>query len=46
MYPHGGFRDTEGVFGEAGEDEWMTFFRDQDGSLLALSSRARPAADQ
>jgi predicted enzyme related to lactoylglutathione lyase len=33
------FRDQDGTFGEAGIDEWMTFFRDSEGNLLALSSR-------
>ena len=33
------FRDEEGQFGAAGEEEWMAFFRDPDGNLLALVSR-------
>jgi len=33
------FPDTEGQFGAAGEEEWMAFFRDPDGHLLALVSR-------
>lgn len=37
--PHVIFRDEDGTFGEAGRDEWMTFFRDSEGNLLALSSR-------
>ncbi len=36
------FRDEKGQFGEAGEDEWMTFFRDPDGHLLAFASRTKP----
>ena len=36
------FPDKEGHFGEAGEEEWMTFFRDPDGHLLALASREKP----
>ena len=37
--PHVIFHDEDGTFGEAGRDEWMTFFRDSEGNLLALSSR-------
>ena len=37
--PHVIFRDDEGRFGAAGQEEWMTFFRDPDGNLLALASR-------
>ncbi len=36
------FRDDQGQFGEAGEEEWMAFFRDPDGHLLALASRTKP----
>lgn len=32
-------RDDEGTFGTAGEEEWMAFFRDPDGNLLAIASR-------
>ena len=35
------FRDEQGQFGEAGEEEWMAFFRDPDGNLLALASRKK-----
>ena len=35
------FRDEKGQFGEAGEDEWMAFFRDPDGNLLALAARKK-----
>jgi len=35
------FVDEAGTFGTAGEAEWMTFFRDSEGNLLALSSRER-----
>lgn len=41
--PHRIHRDDQGIFGPAGEEEWMTFFRDSEGNLLALSSRIRPA---
>ena len=33
------FKDEQGQFGKAGEEEWMAFFRDPDGNLLALASR-------
>ncbi len=33
------FKDEQGQFGNAGEEEWMAFFRDPDGNLLALVSR-------
>lgn len=42
--PHVIFRDHAGTFGRAGEEEWMAFFRDPDGNVLALASRARPNA--
>lgn len=40
--PHAIYRDDDGTFGAAGEEEWMAFFRDPNGNLLALASRARP----
>ena len=33
------FRDSKGQFGAPGEEEWMAFFRDPDGNLLALACR-------
>ncbi len=36
------FWDDQGQFGEAGEEEWMAFFRDPDGHLPALASRSKP----
>jgi len=33
------FRDDNGVFGGAGEEEWMAFFSDPSGNTLALASR-------
>ena len=36
------FRDDQGQFGEAGEEEWLAFFRDPDGHLLAFASRTKP----
>jgi methylmalonyl-CoA/ethylmalonyl-CoA epimerase len=35
------FVDEKGTFGNAGEAEWMAFFKDPDGNLLALASRER-----
>jgi methylmalonyl-CoA/ethylmalonyl-CoA epimerase len=32
-------RDDDGVFGPAGQEEWMAFFRDPDGNLLAITAR-------
>lgn len=37
--PHMIFADSEGVFGPAGEEEWMAFFRDPAGNMLALATR-------
>ena len=36
------FRDDQGHFGKAGEEEWMAFFRDPAGHLLAFASRTKP----
>jgi catechol 2,3-dioxygenase-like lactoylglutathione lyase family enzyme len=33
--------DEAGQFGPAGESEWMAFFRDPSGNLLALAARRR-----
>ena len=32
-------RDAKGVFGPPGEEEWMAFFSDPSGNLLALAAR-------
>jgi len=37
--PHLIHRDDAGVFGKAGEDEWMAFFLDPSGNVLALATR-------
>ncbi len=37
--PHLIFRDGTGIFGQAGEEEWMAFFSDPSGNILALASR-------
>ena len=42
--PHLIHRDETGTFGAAGEEEWMTFFRDSEGNLLALSARRAPVS--
>jgi methylmalonyl-CoA/ethylmalonyl-CoA epimerase len=40
--PHVIHTDVDGTFGPAGEQEWMAFFRDTEGNLLAVSSRELP----
>jgi methylmalonyl-CoA/ethylmalonyl-CoA epimerase len=37
--PHMIFRDDNGLFGEAGEEEWMAFFSDPSDNTLAIVSR-------
>ena len=37
--PHMIFRDDGGMFGTAGEEEWMAFFSDPSDNILALASR-------
>ena len=37
--PHMIFRDDAGTFGQAGEGEWMAFFRDPADNLLAIAGR-------
>lgn len=39
--PHLIHRDDTGVFGEPGEEEWMAFFSDPSGNILALATRRR-----
>jgi len=39
--PHLIFRDENGVFGSAGEEEWMAFFSDPSDNILALASRIK-----
>jgi methylmalonyl-CoA/ethylmalonyl-CoA epimerase len=41
--PHLIHRDDDGVFGPAGWEEWMAFFRDSEGNLIGLASRHAPA---
>ena len=40
--PHLINTDTDGIFGEAGWEEWMTFVRDSEGNLVGLASRHAP----
>ena len=35
-------RDDGGLFGPAGAEEWMAFFHDPDGNVLALAERVLP----
>ena len=37
--PHLIYRDEEGLFGLAGEEEWMAFFNDPSKNLLAIAER-------
>ena len=37
--PHMIFRDDNGIFGGAGDEEWMAFFSDPSDNTLALASR-------
>ncbi len=37
--PHVIFADTDGLFGPAGQDEWLAFARDSEGNLLGLVTR-------
>jgi methylmalonyl-CoA/ethylmalonyl-CoA epimerase len=39
--PHLIFPDDSGVFGQPGEEEWMAFFSDPSGNILALATRRR-----
>jgi methylmalonyl-CoA/ethylmalonyl-CoA epimerase len=34
-------RDDDGVFGEPGVEEWMSFFSDSEGNTIGLSERRR-----
>lgn len=39
--PHLIFRDENGIFGSAGEEEWMAFFSDPSDNILVLASRVK-----
>jgi methylmalonyl-CoA/ethylmalonyl-CoA epimerase len=43
--PHMIHRDDNGVFDDAGTEEWMVFFRDPGGNVLALASRTRAGGE-
>ena len=38
--------DAEGLFGPAGKEEWMAFFRDSEGNTVGLAARRRPTASR
>ena len=42
--PHLINTDTDGIFGEAGFQEWMAFVRDTEGNLVGLASQHAPTA--
>jgi len=44
--PHLIFRDETGIFGSAGEEEWMAFFSDPSDNILALASRVKVGSSQ
>jgi methylmalonyl-CoA/ethylmalonyl-CoA epimerase len=37
--PHVIFSDEQGLFGTAGQDEWMAFIRDSEDNMVGLASR-------
>jgi catechol 2,3-dioxygenase-like lactoylglutathione lyase family enzyme len=41
--PHLIHKDDHGTFGAPGGEEWMTFFKDVDGNILALAERRPPS---
>ena len=41
--PHRIHRDDDGLFGPAGGEEWMAFFRDSEQNLVALVERRAPS---
>lgn len=41
--PHRIFVDEAGQFGQPGVEEWMAFFRDSEGNVLALHERRSPS---
>jgi len=43
--PHMIFRDDNGTFGAAGEEEWMAFFSDPSDNILAIASRSGARKD-
>ena len=41
--PHVIFTDDNGMFGQAGAEEWMAFITDSEGNLVGLASQNLPA---
>lgn len=37
------FTDDNGMFGQAGTEEWMAFITDSEGNLVGLASQNLPA---
>ena len=37
--PHMIFKDDDGVFGNPGSEEWMAFFKDPGGNILAIATQ-------
>ena len=37
--PHRIFKDDDGIFGPRGAEEWMAFFKDPSGNIVALASQ-------
>ena len=44
--PHLIHRDDTGVFGKPGDEEWMTFFSDPSGNVLALATQKSKAGER
>jgi catechol 2,3-dioxygenase-like lactoylglutathione lyase family enzyme len=42
--PHAIHHDAEGIFGTAGESEYMAFLKDPSGTLIALAQRKIPVS--
>ena len=41
--PHVIYTDNDGTFGRSGDEEWMAFFKDPSGNILALATQKPPA---
>ena len=44
--PHLVHRDDTGVFGRAGAETWMAFFRDTEGNVLSIACRDQPGPEK
>ena len=42
--PHLIYVDTDGAFGDKGQQEWMAFIRDSEDNLVGLASRHAPTS--